>query len=60
MSECENCEQLDYAAIIGDAVRFERERIIKLLKEELGEHDSNNDCWIPLVRAIYVIEGENK
>jgi hypothetical protein len=31
VSECEDCEQLDYAAIVSDAMRVERERIIKLL-----------------------------
>lgn len=38
MSECEDCEQLDYAAIVSDAMRVERERIIKLLEAELDEH----------------------
>lgn len=36
MSECENCEQLDYAAIIGDAARMERKHIIKLLEADMN------------------------
>jgi phage major head subunit gpT-like protein len=56
---CENCEQLDYAAIIGDAKRFERARIIEQIKKhgvqivEDNWEDSRavNDAYIDLING---------
>lgn len=50
---CENCEQLDYAAIVWDAKRFERERIIKILEAE-------GSSTFSLAYIISLIKGENK
>lgn len=62
MSACKCCEQLDYAAIVADAMRVERERIIKLLEKEQQELviDQNHNGAAVLRDVIVLINGENK
>lgn len=59
---CENCEQLDYAAIVGNAKRFERERIIKLLESKITCDWKQEHCEAcdQTDYLIALIKGENK
>jgi len=51
-----------YAGIIADAKRQERERIIKLLEENQGISQIQNDfgVFIRLESLMDIIKGENK
>jgi len=40
--------------------KAERERIIKLLEVEAGDADSNAVFWVPLMRCIALIKGEER